>query len=311
MNAMFLLLTVSVFHTLGSQVAVASDLHVTMEPLLGFNYHFEGVSAVAVDPTNSQILYAGDRRGRIGKSIDGGSTWEVLSDSLGGEESGIGVVCQNWDCETRDIRVDPFDRNVLYLRKNSFYFSSADGGKRWHRVGPTGELRTIALDPSIPGTIYFGTVDGAYKSLDRGSTWQQVFSGTINSISISSQDSQLLYAVGGKSVLRSVDGGQTWDERSAGILIAGVEAVVSVAVHPEDPQIAYVGVSVDRETFTPSIFRTQDGGGSWEAMGLNGHIIRTLAIDPHHPEIVYAGGGSKAHPEGTFRSDVSVNPTPP
>lgn len=302
MSTKALLLVVSVSFAFWNQPAPASEAQVVLESLLGANYHFEGVSAIAVDPTNSQVLYAGDRRGRIATSKDGGHTWNVISEQLRGDESGIGIVCQNVDCETRDIRVDPFHSDTLYLRKFGAYFISRDSGESWHRIGPSGELSTLVLDPLLAGTVYFGTAEGVFKSVDRGSTWEQVLATVVSGISVSPQDSQVLYAVGGRSVFRSVDGGQTWEERTEGLLIEGVETVVSIAVHPDEVNIIYVGVSITRKTATPGIFKTTDGGLSWKPVGLNGHMISTLAIDPYHPEIIYAGGGNKAYPDGTFRS---------
>ena len=74
---------------------------------------FEGVSVLAVDPGG--VIYAGDRRGRLSVSVDGGKTWSALIDSSTGP--GGGSICEGWNCETRDLVADRMDPSRLFLRK--------------------------------------------------------------------------------------------------------------------------------------------------------------------------------------------------
>lgn len=78
-----------------------------LEILIDHRDDFEGASAVAVSPFNPQVVYAGDRRGRISKSEDEGETWNSLSEPLVDSDSRIGDVCQRLDCETRDNEWTP------------------------------------------------------------------------------------------------------------------------------------------------------------------------------------------------------------
>ena len=65
------------------------------------------------------------------------------------------------------------------------------------------------------------------------------------------------FAANRRGVFKSTDGGETW--RPVGEDLPGVAAV---AVAPHDPSVVYAGVL---EGETASVFRSGDGGKSWEA----------------------------------------------
>ena len=77
------------------------------------------------------------------------------------------------------------------------------------------------------------------------------------SISQSWEVPDTFYAANGQQVLKSIDGGEGW--RPVGEELPGVS---TVAVAPSDPQIIYAGVL---EGDTASVYRSDDGGESWEA----------------------------------------------
>jgi len=62
------------------------------------------------------------------------------------------------------------------------------------------------------------------------------------------------------------------------------DAIVSVALHPTNPNILYVATN-------ESVYKTRDGGGFWERISaeLSARRVLTLAIDPRHPATIYAG----------------------
>lgn len=73
---------------------------------------------------------------------------------------------------------------------------------------------TLAVDPS-DNSLYAGTKDGLFKSVDAGGTWTEVLRGQkIVGIAVSPSDPQVLYAVSEEGVVfRSQDGGATWARR--------------------------------------------------------------------------------------------------
>ena len=61
------------------------------------------------------------------------------------------------------------------------------------------------------------------------------------------------------------------------------EAVVSIALHPTNPNIIYVATN-------DAVFKTRDGGQSWEQFrNFSARRVTTLAIDPQLPATIYAG----------------------
>lgn len=62
------------------------------------------------------------------------------------------------------------------------------------------------------------------------------------------------------------------------------DTIVSLALHPTNPNILYVATN-------ESVYKTRDGGASWERMAtdLSSYRVLSLALDPKHPATVYAG----------------------
>ena len=60
-------------------------------------------------------------------------------------------------------------------------------------------------------------------------------------------------------------------------------AVVSIALHPANPNIVYVATN-------EAVYKTRDGGATWEQFpSFTARRVTTLAIDPKLPATVYAG----------------------
>ncbi len=95
------------------------------------------------------------------------------------------------------------------------------------------------------------------------------------------------YEPGG--LYRSADGGESWQAANQGL--EGL-APLAIAVHPDDPDLAWLGTMVGG-------YRTADGGQSWQPMaGLPAVPIYTLAVTPDG-RTLYAGGEAT----GIWRSD--------
>lgn len=87
----------------------------------------------------------------------------------------------------------------------------------------------------------------------------------------------------GKGVLRSRDGGETWQAvRSAD----DAPKVTALVVAPSDPRVVYVGVSAGcAASGKQPGFASQDGGDTWTAIGSS---LLSIAVDPRNPQLVYA-----------------------
>lgn len=128
-------------------------------------------SAIAVDPTNANIVYSGTAQGGLYRSLDGGTTWTALMD--GALSLAIGSVA-----------VAPSDPSIVYVGTGEGGFSlDSFFGVGIYRIngantatpvvtGPlnrdasnndifTGRaVSSIRVDPSNPAIIYAGSVSG-------------------------------------------------------------------------------------------------------------------------------------------------------
>jgi photosystem II stability/assembly factor-like uncharacterized protein len=140
---------------------------------------------------------------------------------------------------------------------------SKNGGLTWVPVfddQPVASIGAVAINQANPDIIWVGTGEG----------------NTRNSTSI------------GGGVFKSIDGGRTW----ALMGLAGSERINRIALHPSNPDIAYVAAlgTLWSENEERGVFQTTDGGKTWKKILYTD--TRTGAtdvkIDPFNPDKIYA-----------------------
>ncbi len=179
----------------------------------------------------------------------------------------------------------------------------------FRNIGPFRGGRTNAVTgvPGDPMTYYFGGVGGGiFKTSDAGITWNNISdgflkTGSVGELAIAPSDKNIIY-VGmgehavrgvmtshGDGVYKSMDAGKTWTH-------LGLEKsmhISSIEIHPENPDIVYVGVqgalwgpSKDR-----GVYKTLDGGKTWKQVLFVAENagISDLSMDASNPRILYAG----------------------
>ncbi|MEI8134702.1 MAG: FlgD immunoglobulin-like domain containing protein [bacterium] len=199
--------------------------------------------ALAFDPTNSNIIYAGAIAGGVWKTVNAGTSWTPLTDLVIPDLA----VCT--------IAIDPNNASVIYAGSGdpsvatdgypgSGLYKSADGGATWARLAPTklgGTINKVLVDPNNSNIVIacaYNNNPGIYRSVDAGVTFTKVFPATKNADGIiwdvaAAQvigGKQLLYGVEGNNpftssaecgVYKSADDGATWIKISNGGLPAG------------------------------------------------------------------------------------------
>jgi photosystem II stability/assembly factor-like uncharacterized protein len=121
------------------------------------------ITALAVDPKNPQVVYAGGDSGDLFKSSDGGQTWTNLKDKLALRQYGE-------PREIRQIEVDPLTGVVYMMGDNSGLLYSLDAGAKWKLVGiPPG-----ANQPQLPAlAVLPGENPVFYMSVEnQGGVWR-------------------------------------------------------------------------------------------------------------------------------------------
>jgi len=122
-------------------------------------YYLAGVGhtySLAVDPTNTDIVYAGGNPG-IFKTTDGGDSWTDIT-------SGITDYVMA-------IAINPQNPAVLYAGTRDGVFKSTNSGADWTNTGLS-EVNTLVIDPACPDTVYAGTNSGVYIRTSQTNTWQ-------------------------------------------------------------------------------------------------------------------------------------------
>jgi photosystem II stability/assembly factor-like uncharacterized protein len=170
-----------------------------------------GVSFVAVDPTNSSIIYAAAQRGVL-KSIDAGENWA-------GADSGLAGFFYY-----STIAIDPLTPATLYATTTQGVFKSTDAAQSWNKLDtdPSGTDYYfgggITINPITPSTIYLAYDGGPFnqgilKSSDGGQNWNRLDtpSGVVGLV-IDPINTSTLYASSSPfgNILKTTDGGQTW-----------------------------------------------------------------------------------------------------
>lgn len=178
---------------------------------------------------------------------------------------------------------------------------------RARSIGPAvtgGRVHDIEAVPSDPSTLYVASASGGlWKSTNRAHTWVNVFDtmavSTFGDIALAPSNPDIIYAGTGEQnnrqstswgngVYRSDDGGMSW--RHLGL--AETRHIGEVAVHPTNPDIAYVAALGNLWARSPDrgVYRTRDGGRTWEnVLFVDEHTGAVdLVMDPSNPNTLYA-----------------------
>ncbi|NOY81434.1 MAG: hypothetical protein GXP31_10575 [Kiritimatiellaeota bacterium] len=231
---------------------------------------------------------------------DGGDTWEYRSaprqKDLGAKTMPGGAYDPTPGSRTIISAVGGWSRQRLCI--------THDDGRTWKVwQDMVDDYVFFAWHPQDPRVVYAGTRTGGLRSGDGGKTWKR-FDRPLRAMFAGNGD--VLYAVtavgrGQSRVERSLDRGETWHSLG-GVIPYGV---VEIDVSPRDPDRVYAatfygGVYVfDGKTWSA---RGESAGLEKDAFGAM--IFQRIAVDPVHPEVVYAGQNHcwRGAARGVFRS---------
>lgn len=246
--------------------AVNACPNVTSDQWTSLGLENEDVTAIAVHPCNPGIIYAGTSRnfssgvqGKLFKSTDCGQSWDTLA--VGGSY--------------RTIRFSPGNPEIIYAVNGSI-LKSSDGGQTWRSANEgfgldaeTG-VSTLVVNPKNACGLFAGTSGfyggGLYRSDDAGDSWQLIegkglkenrLANGVTSLAIAPNDPDHVFAgtTWAGDVLRSTDGGKTWEStelKDTGSLVH------ALTVDPENRRTIYAGLN--RE----GLHVSRNSGRSWE-----------------------------------------------
>jgi photosystem II stability/assembly factor-like uncharacterized protein len=254
-------------------------------------------TAVAPSTVDARVAVVATLFDGMFSTADGGATWTqaTLRD---------GELIREFPPSGSWIRAlfAPGSATRVYFSNGRALFRSDDAGLSFEEVFLGGSIAGrqpgIAVDPSEPDVIYLSTFqpffpripNGLHKSLDGGGTVVSLdVPGDFTTLAIDPTNSQTVYAgnrAGG--VLRSTDGGASWQDASRGLPPGETLAVAA------DPRIAgrvYAWVQAG------GLFVSADAGGHWTAADTAESLRRSgiafgrsaMAVDRVVPGRVYLG----------------------
>lgn len=268
----------------------------------------ERIGDIAIDPSNSNIVYAaamghlwgpGGERGLF-KTMDGGKTWER-------------ILFTNEDSGCTSLSIDPRQPNVIFAsmwehRRKSWsfesggsgsgLFKSTDGGKSWTKLThdpkrglPAGKIGRIAvaIAPSDSKRVY-ATVeakDGAiFSSEDGGETWKRGNAGAnitirpfyFSALFVDPKDPMKVYKPG-LNLAASEDGGTSFSTLGGGTH----SDHHAMFFHPQNPEIIYLGTD-------GGLYISEDRANTWRMVrNLPIGQFYHVAVDEGRPYKVYGG----------------------
>ncbi len=181
-------------------------------------------------------------------------------------------------------------------------------GLAWRNIGPYrgGRVTTVTGVTSQPTTFYAGaTGGGVWKSEDAGNSWKNISdghfkTGSVGSVAVAPSDPNVLYVGMGEApvrgvatshgdgVYRSTDAGKSWTHLGLEL----TRQISAVRIHPSDPDTVWVAAqgSPWKPTAERGIYRTTDGGASWEQVLFVSEEAGAsdLSLDPTNPRILFA-----------------------
>jgi photosystem II stability/assembly factor-like uncharacterized protein len=227
----------------------------------------KNVESVAIDPLNPDVIYAGTWH-LPWKTEDGGKTWHNIKK---------GVID---DSDVFSIVIDRAQPANIFISACSGIYRSDSAGELFRKIQgiPYSARRTrmLQMDPTDHNTVFAGTTEGLWKTIDGGVTWKHMTGSNIiiNDVLIDPrQPSRVLLATDRGGVLASDDGGVTFTASNRGFTHRQAAALL---VDRGNSNVLYAGVLNDKEF--GGVFVSRDAGQTWKqnSDGLDGRDVFVL-----------------------------------
>lgn len=284
---------------------------------------------LAVDPIRPETVYAATANGGLWRSEDAGVSWTPSWQPVASQTMGAVTVGPDGALFAGTGLPHPAAGFVLW--GGTGVFRSEDRGETWEGVGleSSGAIARIAVDPTDPQRVYVaaagsplreGGERGVYRSVDGGGSWELSLAaanpttGAVD-VAVDPSDPQRLLATlwdrdilsgriagAGSAVYLSTDGGEQWTEVTLpGNVRDPRVGRMGVTFGPAGSDRAYAVVANDLAGETVGLWRSDDGGRTWEKASdllsgpgrtANGWWFGEAWVDPRDPDRVFVAGAA-------------------
>lgn len=245
------------------------------------------ISGIAVDVTNTAVLYAASNSG-LYKTSDRGRSW-VLT----GQRNPVSAVV-----------TDPSRAERLYAIANQSAYRSDDGGRSWRGpLAEVNEVTTVAVHP-LSGAVYFISGGNTLQvSTDGFDSWQHYAIPRFSYfLALDPTAPSTMYVGGEQGIFKTVDGGIHWNPVNNGDLPydgeMGMYLATALVVDPSASSNLFVAAG--------GIFKSTDGGRSFTPVPSHtAAFVSALSIRPSDGTLFAATWG-----DGIFKTTTTGDWTP-
>lgn len=217
------------------------------------------------------------------------------------------------------VTVHPLEPNVVFAGTHDGPYRSTDRGAHWEKLDfPDRNMQvwSLLVHPERPQTVFAGTAPLAvYRSDDGGDHWRALsrpqlparcemgFAPRVMRLAVDPQNPDFLYApLEVNGVMRSRDGGASWEDCSADLIrlaarphlksaigtqmeLEGMLDCHALCVTPADPGGVFVALRM-------GLFHSSDRGETWEDMEVKRFspltYSRDIRVSFQDPRVLYA-----------------------
>jgi len=277
------------------------------------------ITAIDVNLSNQDMIYAGAASGGVWKSMNGGIVWKPIFDDQ--PTQSIGAIEIN-QVNPSEIWVGTGEGNPRNSHNSGAgIYKSVDGGTTWENKGlkETKLIHRVIVKADDSKTIFVGAMGsawgdsqhrGVYKSTDGGNNWNKVLyvnqrTGIADLIADPNNPNKLFAAMWdfrrtpwdmtsggpGSGLYVSLDAGETWKKRTdEDGLPKGDLGRIGIAMSAANSDVVYALIEAKEN----ALYKSFDGGVTWkehsthENVGNRPFYYYELHADPTNENVVYS-----------------------
>ncbi len=268
------------------------------------------------DPTRN-TWFVGSASGGVWKTTNAGSVWLQVTPDLP-------------NLATTVLAMAPSNSNIIYLGTGEGFgntggvagngmYKSLNKGQTWSHLSTTtsfSDVNRAIVHPTDPNIAVVATNNGIYRTTNGGAGWTKVYSGggRIQDLKMTPGNFTIQYAARyGLGVLKSVDGGISWNMSSDGM---NPDGRIEIDVSPAKPNRVFASVEGVLSGSESDLYMSDNAGLTWslinvsinanaavDFLGGQGWYDNSILCDPFDADVVYYGG------VGLFKSKLSSGST--
>lgn len=198
----------------------------------GWNPGVGRITSVAIDPSDTTVIYVTSPGGGIWKSTNSGVNWTPLVDFVNSSWMNFFHIC-----------IDPNNTSTLYASLSSGgVLKSTNAGSTWSATG-TGpsSARQVKVHPTNSSIVFAAATNGLWRSANGGTSWTRVETAHKEDIEFMPGNPDIMYSCGSSGtscVWRSADNGITWTAITSGSGITNTGRTL-LAVTAANPAVVY------------------------------------------------------------------------